>query len=101
MTKKQKQKLPSLDTLVEDIYAKIETLSKGKELKISDEDLESFCKDMADALKHWSIPQKRTKENLRMSSIGKPLRRLWFDSKSEKIQEVFPAPLQIKFLYYC
>ena len=99
MTKKQKQKLPSLDTLVEDIYAKIETLSKGKELKISDEDLESFGKDMADALKHWSIPQKRTKENLRMSSIGKPLRRLWFDSKSEKTQEVFPAPLQIKFLY--
>jgi hypothetical protein len=96
MTKKQ----PKLNTLVDDIYKKIETLSNGKELKFSDADLDAFGKDMANALKHWSIPQEKTKENLRMSNIGKPLRRLWFDARTTKEnKEIFSAPLQIKFLY--
>ena len=100
MTKKKTKNQPKLDTLVSDIYSKIESLSNGKELDLSEEDLETFGKDMADALRHWSIPQERTKDNLRMSNIGKPLRRLWFDSKTtEQEKEIHPAPLQIKFLY--
>tara|TARA_R110000765_G_C18868752_1_gene600795 strand:- start:299 stop:1180 length:882 start_codon:yes stop_codon:yes gene_type:complete len=100
MTKKQQRKLPKLDTLVEDIYSKIEFLSEGNQLEISEADLDTFGKDMADALKHWSTPQSRTKDNLRMSNIGKPLRRLWFDAKTADTKpEVHSAPLQIKFLY--
>ena len=100
MKQMQKKNQPKLDTLVSDIYSKIEQLSNGKELEISEKDLETFGKDMADALRHWSIPQERTGDNLRMSNIGKPLRRLWFDSKeTKKEKEVHPAPLQIKFLY--
>ena len=100
MTKKKTKNQPKLDTLVSDIYSKIESLSNGKELEFSEEDLETFGRDMADALRHWSIPQERTKDNLRMSNIGKPLRRLWFDAKTtEQKKEIHPAPLQIKFLY--
>jgi len=80
MTKKQtKKKLPKLDTLVEDIYKTISVLSEDKAINISEKEYEKFGQDMADALKGWATPQPRPKSGLRMSNIGRPLRRLWYD----------------------
>ena len=74
----------TINTLVEDIYKTIGALSEGKPLDISEENYEEFGKAMADALRHWSIPQDRNgKANLRMSNIGRPQRRLWYDMNSE------------------
>ena len=74
----------TVNTLVEDIYAKIDELSEGNALKISEQTYKDFGDAMADALRHWSIPQNRdNKEKLRMSNIGKPERRLWYDMHSE------------------
>ena len=91
----------TIDTLVEDIYEKINELSEGNALKISESTYEDFGKAMADALRHWAIPQNRdNKEKLRMSNIGKPERRLWYDLHSESdLQEKIPPHLHIKFLY--
>jgi len=91
----------NLNNLVGDIYSLLDTLTEGNDIGITDKDYEDFGKEMADALKHWATPQDRTgKANLRMSNIGKPERRLWFDAHTpadttEKLQ----ASTQIKFLY--
>jgi len=80
MKKKQtKKKLPKLDTLVEDIYKTIGVLSEDKAINIPEEEYEKFGKDMSDALRGWATPQPRPKNGLRMSNIGRPLRRLWYD----------------------
>lgn len=91
------------ETLINDIYETIGVLAKGKELKIPPEVLEDFGKDMAQALKDWSIPQEvstEMKPGLRMSNIGKPDRQLWYDINSEDKEEKELAPnMYIKFLY--
>ena len=93
--------MKKLNNLVPDIYKILDSLTEGKELKISEEMYEEFGKDMADALRHWSTPQDRTqKEILRMSNIGKPERRLWFDAHTQSdTTEKLEPNIQIKFLY--
>lgn len=93
--------MKKLNNLVPDIYKILDSLTEGKELKISEEMYEEFGKDMADALRHWSTPQDRTeKEILRMSNIGRPERRLWFDAHTQtETTEKLEPNIQIKFLY--
>ena len=65
-----------LENIVQDIYTAIKPLSKGKGLKLSDEDINQFGEDMKDALRSWSAEQPEDKPALRMSNIGKPLCQL-------------------------
>ena len=99
MAKKKK----TLDTLVSDIYKKIGVLSKGKQIKITNKELDEFGDAMKDALKHWASPPKRDNsltKGLRMSNIGKPDRQLWYDLNSPKRKETELEPsVYIKFLY--
>lgn len=90
-----------LSSLVPDIYAILDSLTDGNELNISDESYKEFGKDMADALKHWATPQDRSsKAVLRMSNIGKPERRLWYDANTvQDTTEKLEPNVQIKFLY--
>jgi hypothetical protein len=93
-------KKKQLNTLVDDIYKVLDSLTEGNELNISDNMYKEFGKDMEDALRHWATPQTQTKENLRMSNIGKPERRLWFDAHTDSDTTEKLAPnVQIKFLY--
>ena len=89
-----------LDTLVEDIYESLSALGKGEPLDVSEEVLDNFGNSMKEALRQWSTPRERDKEILRMSNIGRPLRQLWYDLKSdgENTQEIPPHTF-IKFLY--
>jgi hypothetical protein len=82
------KKNKSLDTLVDDIYSTISTLTKGKDIKLTDQDLKVFGEDMANALKQWATPRGADKVNvntLRMSNIGKPSRQLWYDMNSKDV----------------
>jgi len=88
----------SLNTLVEDIYTKIETLSKGEDMQISPELVDDFGESMKDALLHWATPRTQTK-GLRMSNIGKPSRQLWYDMKNNSSSSTVDSATQIKFLY--
>ena len=92
-------KQKKIDTLIEDIYSKIGVLSEGKPLEFSDELLDSFGKEMASALQHWATPNNQPRNTLRMSNIGRPLRRLWYDIKDDTDSETISPSLQIKFLY--
>lgn len=93
----------NLDTLVDDIYSTISTLTKGKDIKLTDQDLKVFGEDMANALKHWATPRGADKANvntLRMSNIGKPSRQLWYDMNSKNVSaRELESSTMIKFLY--
>ena len=95
MTKKNK----TLDTLVQDIYEVIEVLNEDEAIDIPEDMYEQFGRDMEDALRHWATPVDRPKNGLRMSNIGRPLRRLWYDLNTEQEKEQIDAPTFIKFLY--
>ena len=90
-----------LNNLVADIYSVLDSLTDGNELNISEEMFEEFGKDMTDALRHWATPQNvEGKPVLRMSNVGRPERRLWFDThtQSDTTEKLQPST-QIKFLY--
>ena len=94
MTKKK------LDTLVEDIYDKLSVLSDGESLNIDDKTIDAFGESMKEVLSHWANPKPRDSGTLRMSNIGKPMRQLWYDMRSEsKTTERIKPSVFIKFLY--
>ena len=89
-----------LDTLVEDIYDKLSVLSDGESLNIDDKTIDAFGESMKEVLSQWANPRPRDSGTLRMSNIGKPLRQLWYDMRSEsKTTERIKPSVFIKFLY--
>ena len=90
--------MTKLNTLIEDIYSKIECISDGKDLEIPDAMAEEFGERMKQALLHWAKPKAQTK-GLRMSNIGKPSRQLWYESRDETNKNKLSSPVLIKFLY--
>ena len=91
--------MKKLDTVVEDIYQTLSCLSDQETLEIPDDYIEDFGERMKGALKNWSTPKKGD-GGLRMSTVGRPLRRLWYDLKHEgPISNEMPPSLFIKFLY--
>ncbi len=91
--------MKQLDTLIEDIYSAIEPLCQGESLNITDQELDNFAESMKQAIVSWARPSKRDSSfNIRMSNVGRPVRQLWYESKSETKNVVNP-PTMIKFLY--
>jgi len=98
--KMTKKKNKTLDTLVQDIYNTIEVLADDETIDIPEKMYEEFGRDMEDALRHWATPVERPKNGLRMSNIGRPTRRLWYDlNLEEATKERINGPTFIKFLY--
>lgn len=92
--------MKTLDTLISDIYEKLEGLSNGEGLEIPEKELDATLSRIKDGILSWSTPSERNKSfTLRMSNIGKPARQLWYESKDENNASAPSAPTQIKFLY--
>ena len=93
--------MKKLNTLVEDIYDSISVLNDGTALKVSEEDIDIFGNAMKEVLRNWSHPKERSsKNNLRMSNVGKPIRQLWYDLKAEEEAQIpLDSSVFIKFLY--
>ena len=93
-------KKKKLDTLVDDIYSKLSVLGEGKQLDVSEKDIDELGESIKTALKHWAHPEPRNStETLRMSNIGRPERQLWYDLNSEESNIPISPPTFIKFLY--
>ena len=91
--------MKSLNNLIEDIYKNIQPICDGEALDLSEEQIDKFGEDMKNVLRNWSSPTVRdSRFTLRMSNVGKPLRQLWYDNKSEMDSSVTPITM-IKFLY--
>jgi hypothetical protein len=93
--------MKKLNTLVEDIYDSISVLNDGTALNVSEEDIDNFGNAMKEVLRNWSHPKERSsKNNLRMSNVGKPIRQLWYDLKAEEEAQIpLDSSVFIKFLY--
>ena len=86
--------------LIEDIYETIAPLSDGKPIEVLEEDIESFGEAIKNVMRDWTAPTKRDSTfSIRMSNVGKPLRKLWFDSNYSYDEIKANPSTQIKFLY--
>ena len=93
-------KKKKLDTLVDDIYSKLSVLGEGKQLDVSEKDIDELGESIKTALKHWAHPEPRNStETLRMSNIGRPERQLWYDLNSDDSDTPLAPQTFIKFLY--
>jgi len=92
--------MKNLDTLIQDIYSNLESLSTGEALNISEEELDLTLSRMKESILAWSKPREvENSFRLRMSNIGRPLRQLWYESKNTSDPHVVSGSTQIKFLY--
>ena len=84
----------SLDTLIEDIY---KVLNSKQEL--DDSLYEELAQDIAGVIRTRLSSESSKRSHLSLSSIGKPLRRLWYDLK-DPVEDTPPPPYAaLKFLY--
>lgn len=85
----------TIDTLVQDIYALFE-----KPHVVNEGNLDAFAKSIAQTLKNRLIEPPRTgaRTELRMSKLGTPDRKLWFEFNTN-LQENISSSGKIKFLY--
>ena len=91
--------MKTLNNIVDNIYKSIEPLSEGKEINLSDEEIERTGENIKEALRQWSNPSDRNAQfNIRMSNIGRPSRQLWFENKYPN-ENSFSSSNHIRFLY--
>jgi hypothetical protein len=85
-----------IETLVEDIYSTLEN-----EHTLSEDNLSSFLKGMEKVMREQMENRREytDKPTLRMSSIGKPTRRLWMEFNNSKKDTPPKGSLLVKFLY--
>jgi len=101
MSIRKPQEVKTLDTLIKDIYDVLDNLNTDKGIEISEELSQEFLDSMKEALDSWSTPKLQSKA-IRMSNVGRPLRRIWYDMQEEPAgstdRHVHPATF-VKFLY--
>ena len=85
----------TIDTLVEDIYS---LFTSNEPTKISANVLQEFAKDVTDAVVNALTEERKPRNNLRLSMIGQPARKVWYSVRSTE-QEELAGSDYIKFLY--
>jgi hypothetical protein len=86
----------SIDTLVKDIY---KLFDEGNDRKPTPHDLNKFAESMKDAVLTYLTEKQSGSRGIRMSSLGKPDRQLWYELYKPELREHMPAHARIKFLY--
>ena len=85
----------TIDTLVEDIYS---LFTSNEPTKIPANVLQEFAKDVTDAVINALTEERKPRNNLRLSMIGQPARKVWYSVRSTE-QEELAGSDYIKFLY--
>ena len=88
----------NIDTLVEDIYSLFD-VDKKNNLKDLDKYLKEFTDGVTNTIKNLLNEEHTPKRNLRLSTIGKPARQLWYDKHIEHEDKKLSPSLRIKFFY--
>jgi len=85
-----------ISTLVNDIYERV-----ASNKKVSRENLESFLEGISNVIVQHLEEERKTsgEKNIRMSSIGKPDRKIWMELNGPKIERSYQPSTLIKFLY--
>ena len=92
--------MKTIDTLVQDINALFDPLIDNElnEEKL-EEHLETFTSSLKETITEFLKEKPRTTRNLRLSSIGRPTRQLWYDKNSKEEPRPLEPSTRIKFLY--
>jgi hypothetical protein len=88
----------TLDTLVQDMNDVLIKAVNGEGIVFSDAELQTFGHDMMDALRHWAAPREGS-TGLRMSNVGHPNRKLWYEIKSDQKEREYKPHDAMKFLF--
>ena len=91
--------MKTIDTLVKDIYDLFSLDPIKMDEKEVDKHIDTFGEMLKVHIKEFMYEEPRTRGNLRLSSIGKPDRQLWYDVNSKKEIEDLTPSTRIKFLY--
>jgi len=91
--------MKNINTLVEDIYAIIDTANPTVEEKKVDEFIEIFGESLKKQIKIFLYEKGDRPKNLRLSGIGKPDRQLWYDLNLKSNRPNLSPDTKIKFLY--
>lgn len=86
-----------ISTVVEDVYSVLENGSNP-----SDEDLNDLAEELKELMKYrlsTDMVEAQPRKTLRMSSIGKPLRQLYYELKTDAPKEELPPATLFKFLF--
>ena len=89
-----KGQMKTLSSLVEDMYKTLEDCEK-----ISEEQIQLLSKLLTDTITNRLSQSSKRRDHLSLSSIGKPLRRLWYDLKDPIDSDEEPSNNRLKFLY--
>ena len=88
--------MSDIKTLVEDIYKLFDDNNKEP----TKSDLNMFAKNVCESIKTYLTEDNKNKpRKLRMSSLGKPARQLWYEFYRPDLREHLPPYVKIKFLY--
>ena len=90
----QQTVMKTLSSLVEDIYSTLENCEK-----ISQEDIKLLSESLTNTIVNRLSQSSKRRDHLSLSSIGKPLRRLWYDLVEPDEASDEPAYNRLKFLY--
>ena len=83
-----------MTTLSDDIYSVIDGT-----IKVDDSLYDELAQDIANTIRHRLSEAEPVRKTLGLSSVGKPLRKLWYDFHSD-IELVKPTPsMRLKFLF--
>jgi len=90
--------MKKIETLVEDIYNLFEKKNENLTEKEVDKCIDNFAKSVKVHVKDFLKQRPEEKPRLRLSTIGRPDRQLWYDFKKPHNKPLAPST-RIKFLY--
>lgn len=86
--------MKTLSSLIDDMYSTLEGCEK-----ISEEQISLLSKLLTETITNRLSQSSKRRDHLSLSSIGKPLRRLWYDLRDPVEATEEPASNRLKFLY--
>ena len=90
--------MKNIDTIVEDIYNLFEKKNENVSEKEVDKCIDDFANSVKIHVKDFLKIMPQDKPRLRLSTIGRPDRQLWYDFKKPHNKPFLPST-RIKFLY--
>ena len=90
--------MKNIDTIVEDIYSLFEKKNEELTEKEVDKCIDDFANSVKVHVKDFLKELPQDKPRLRLSTIGRPDRQLWYDFKKPHNEPLAPST-RIKFLY--
>jgi|TARA_R110002020_G_scaffold201688_1_gene404465 hypothetical protein len=91
--------MKNIETIVKDIY----DLFSLSPIELEEKEVDKLINKFADMIKihvkEFMYSKPKDSGNLRLSTIGKPDRQIWYDVNTETTEEQFPPSTRIKFLY--